>query len=267
MKRYGLGFALVLLAGPAFAADLAVSAYPAAPPPHGSPLYSPTSLVTGDISFGIGWSGENGNVDSNSATGHVAGRTNFGLWSGWNEELEATGVWNFNGGEFNGGGFSHTYYKNQSWAGGFVIGGGETDPFQTTSSNGFLTTGVEGVVFMPKGSIVSQVDYTSGSGLDFWTLALEGRYYFEPNTKLTGQVAWNSDHNGASNEWLLYGALEHRWTGTPFSNWVSASWRPASGDNQFGVMVGVRYLFDQPNGTLQSHDYEIPFSQGHDSVF
>jgi hypothetical protein len=268
MKSYGLGLAaLVLLAGPACAADLAASSYPAAPPPRGSPLYSPTSMVTGDISLGIGWTGENGNLNKNSAAGSVAGRVNFGLWSGWNEELEGTGVWNFNGGEFDGGGFTHTYYKNQSWAGGFLLGGGEQNPFQSSRSNGFLTTGVEGVVFLPSSSIVGQADYTWGSSLNYWTLALEGRYYFEPNTKLTGQVAWNSNHASVSNEWLLYGALEHRWSGTPFSTWVSASYRPASGDNLWGLMVGVRYLFDQPNGTLQSHDYEVPFSQGHDTVF
>jgi len=273
MKRYGLGLAaLMLLAGPAFAADLAASVpYPAAPPPKGSPLYSPTSLVTGDVSLGIGWTGTNGSVDKNSATGHVAGRTNFGLWSGWNEELEATGVWNFNSHEFDGGGFSHTYYKTQNWAAGLLLGGGEMNPFQNSHSNGFLTTGVEGIVFLPHASIVGQADYTSGSSLNFWTLALEGRYYFEPNTKLTGQVAWNSNHSGASNEWMLYGALEHRWAGTPLSTWVSASWRPASinnsSDDLWGIMVGVRYLWDQPNGTLQSHDYELPFSQGHDTVF
>src|SRR5579872_713496 len=100
MKQYGYGLAaLVLLAGPACAADLPASAVP---PPSGSPLYSPTSMVTGDISLGVGWTGTNGNVDKNSATGHVAGRTNFGLWPGWNEELEATGVWNFNDGRFDG---------------------------------------------------------------------------------------------------------------------------------------------------------------------
>ena len=33
------------------------------------------------------------------------------------------------------------------------------------------------------------------------------------------------------------------------------------------LLVGFRYLFDQPNGTLQSHDYEVPFSIGHDAVF
>ena len=80
MKSYGLALAaLALLAGPACAADLAASA---SPPPSGSPLYSPTSIVTGDISLGIGWTGTNGNVDKNSATGHASGRTNFGLWQG-----------------------------------------------------------------------------------------------------------------------------------------------------------------------------------------
>jgi hypothetical protein len=265
MKSYGFGLAaLAALAGPACAADLAASA---APPPHGSPLYSPASMVTGDISLGVGWTGENGNLSGNTGTGHVAGRTNFGLWSGWNEELEGTGVWTFNGHQFDGGGFSHTYYKNQSWASGFVLGGGEENPFNN-GSNGFGVAGVEGVVFLPSASFVGMADYTFGNhNVDYWTLAAEGRWYLEPNTKLTGQVAWNSNHNGASNEWLVYGALEHRWSGTPWSTWISADWRPASSNNTWGLLVGVRYLFDQPNGTLQSHDYEVPFSQGKDTVF
>jgi hypothetical protein len=268
MKQYAYGLAaLALLAGPACAADLAASA---APPPSGSPLYSPASMITGDISLGVGWTGTNGNVDKDSATGHASGRTNFGLWPGWNEELEATGVWNFNNSRFDGGGYTHTYYKNQGFAAGVLFGGGEENPFDTSRSNGFVATGVEGVVFLPHASIVGQADYTWGSSLDYWTLAAEGRYYFEPNTKLTGEVAWNSNHAGASNEWMLYGALEHRWAATPWSTWVSANWRPATAsgnDDTWGIMVGVRYFFDQPNGTLQSHDYEIPFSQGKDTVF
>jgi hypothetical protein len=267
MKSYGLGLvAFAALAGPACAADLAASAYPAAPPPRGSALYAPTSIVTGDFSLGLGWTGTNSSVDNNSGTVHVGGRVNFPLWSGWNEELEGTGVWNFNDSEFDGGGFSHTYYKTQSWAAGFILGGGATNPFNQ-SSNGFFTSGVEGVVFLPSSSFVGMADYNTGSGANFWTLALEGRYYFEPNTKLTGQVAWNSNHSGGSNEWLLYSALEHRWSGTPWSTWVSANYRPASGDNLWGVMIGVRYLWDQPSGTLQSHDYEVPFNQGRDTVF
>ena len=90
MKSYGLGLAaLVIFAGPALAADLP---YPAAPPPAGSPLYSPTSLVTGDFTLGIGWTGTDGNLDSDSSTGLIAGRVNIPLWSGWNEEVEAGGV-------------------------------------------------------------------------------------------------------------------------------------------------------------------------------
>jgi len=266
MKRYGLGLgALLLLAGPAFAGDVPEAVYPASPPPAGSPLYSPTSVVTGDFTLALGWTGTNEDFNDNSATGHVAGRVNIPLWSGWNEEIEATGVWQFNNDAFTAGAFGHTYYKNQSWAGGFVIGGGANDPFGT-DSNGFFTTGIEGVVFLSKASIVGKADYNWSDGPDFWTLSLEGRYYFEPNTKLTGLVAWSDI---GADEWLLYGALEHRWQNTPFSTFVTADWRPSGGggDSQWGVMVGFRYLFDQPNGTLQSHDFEVPFSQGHDTVF
>jgi hypothetical protein len=264
MKRYGFGLAaVVILAGPAFAADLP---YPAAPPPAGSPVYSPTSIVTGDFTLGLGWTGTDGNLDGDSTTGLIAGRVNIPLWAGWNEEVEAAGITKFNGDSFTTGVFSHTYHKTQSWAGGFVVGGGATDPFHAAPTNNFLTAGVEGVVFLPSASVVGQAYYNWTDGPDFWTLSLEGRYYFEPNTKLTGLLAWQT--GGDADQWLIGSTLEHRWSGTNFSTFISADWVPRdSAPDDVGLLVGFRYLFDQPNGTLQSHDYEIPFSLGHDAVF
>jgi hypothetical protein len=270
MKSYGLRLrlgigvaALTMAAAPAFAADLA---YPAAPPPAGSPLYSPASVVTGDFTLGIGWTGVDGNLDDDSTTGLIGGRTNIPLWSGWNEEIEVAGVKEFDNSAFTAGIFGHTYYKTQGWAAGFVIGGGATDPFQSASSNGFATLGFEGIVFLPSSSFIGQADYNFSDGGDFWTLSLEGRYYFEPNTKLTGLFAWSA--GSANDAWLIGSTLEHRWAGTRFSNFITADWAPIDGGpDKVGLLVGFRYLFDQPSGTLQSHDYEIPFNRVHATVF
>src|SRR5262249_44719710 len=172
---------------------------------------------------------------------------NFPLWAGWNEEIEVTGVDQFSNDLFSAGAFGHTYFKNQSYAAGFILGGGATEPFGH-KSNSFFTTGIEGIVFLSNASVAAWANYNWSDGPDFWVLALEGRYYFEPNTKLTGRVAWNSV---GDDEWLLYGALEHRWQGTPFSTFVSADWRPAPHDNDtWSIMIGARYFFDQPNGPL-----------------
>ena len=213
-----------MLAGPAFAADLA---YPAAPPPAGSPVYSPTSVVTGDFTLGVGWLGTDGNLDSDSATGLIGGRVNIPLWSGWNEEVEAGGFSKFNGDAFTTGIFSHTYHKTQAWAGGIVLGGGATDPFHAAPTNDFVTLGVEGIVFLPSASLVGTAYYNWADKGDSWTLSLEGRYYFGPDTKLSGWLAWNNGRRRLV--WLLASALEHRWSGTHFSTFISADWLPRDG--------------------------------------
>jgi hypothetical protein len=62
--------ALTLVVTPALAADVT---YPAAPPPAGSPLYSPASLVTGDLSLAIGAvSGGGENLGAYEGTGRAA---------------------------------------------------------------------------------------------------------------------------------------------------------------------------------------------------
>ena len=133
----------------------------------------------------------------------------------------------FNGDAFTTGIFSHTYCKTQGWAGGVVLGGGATDPFHAAPTNDFVTLGVEGIVFCPVPAWSAQPSYNWADGPDFWTLSLEGRYYFGPNTKLTGLVAFNDGNSGSS--WLLSSALEHRWTGTHFSTFISADWVPRDG--------------------------------------
>jgi hypothetical protein len=247
MLRQGLGLAatIVLVSGPALAADLGAS-YPAAPPPSGSPLYSPTSVITADIGLAIGWQ----DWSSSSAAIGINGRVNIPWFGAWNEELEAFAGVPFSGGDTNAGVFSHTYYKTQSWAGGFVLGA-QTSP----GGDGVFSAGIEGVVFLPNASVLGNVRYISDGGSS-WTAGVEGRYYFEPNTKLTGVV--QSAFNGGSGTQLT-AALEHRWEGTKFSTFAAASyWTPAGGAWSF--MVGARIFFDQPNATLQSHDFDIPFT-------
>lgn len=262
MLRLGFGLAaFALVAGPALAADLP-AAYPASPPPSGSPVYSPTSMVTGDISLALGWAGTNGHLNSDSFSGFAGGRANIPFSGAWNEELEANGGWMFNGNNSAAGIFSHTYYKNQAWAGGLLLGysgiNAGSAPFGS-GSNGVFTAGVEGVVFMPNTSVLGKVTYNWADAPmpDFWDVGIEGRYYFEPNTKVTGAIDYYSVN---PNAWQFTAALEHRWSGTPFSTFASATYVTQGGGNQWGLLIGARWAFDQPGSTMQSHDFEIPFA-------
>jgi hypothetical protein len=220
-------------------------------------------MVTADVSLALGWAGfDNGPLQSDSFSGFVGGRVNIPFGGGWNEELEANGGFMFNGDHTAAGVFSHTYYKNQGWAGGLLLGYSWVDP--GGDSSGVGTVGVEGIVFMPSASVLGKVAWNGGgSGVfglnDFWDIGVEGRYYFEPNTKLTGAIDYYSTDPSA---WQFTAALEHRWSGTPFSAFVSGTYVTAdnNNNNNWGLMVGARFAFDQPGSTLQSHDYEIPFA-------
>jgi hypothetical protein len=259
MVRLGLGLAAAALAAvPAFAADLP-AAYPAAPPPSGSPVYSGQSLVTADVSLGLGWSGVSGNgLDSDSFAGFAGGRVNIPFGGGWNEELEAVGGGMFNGDSWEIGTFSHTYYKNQSWAAGLLLGWGWADRGSGTVDVG--TAGVEGIVFLPNASVLGKIAWVGGGDApeDGVDVGIGGRYYFEPNTKLSGTIDYLSPGDGT---WAFTAGLEHRWAGTPFSAFVTGSYETVSAaPDTWGVMVGIRFAFDQPGSTLQSHDFEIPFT-------
>lgn len=250
-----LAAAATLAVSPALAADVLV--YPAAPPPSTSPVYAPTSMITADVTGALGWAGTNGNLDSDSFSGLAAARINIPLGAGgWNQEFEVGGLWMFNGDASVAGIFSHTYYKNPAAALGFVAGYAALDPF-SSGSFGLGTVGAEGAIFMPNATVLGKVTYNfPESGSEFWNLAVEGRYYFTPNTKLTGAASWFD----INDTWVLSTALEHRWTGTGFSNFIQASYMPNSVSDNWALLVGVRGLFDNPGSTLQSHDWEIPFS-------
>jgi hypothetical protein len=260
MVRLGLGLAAaVMVAAPAFAADLP-AAYPAAPPPSGSPVYSGQSLVTADVSLALGWSGVSGNgLDSDSFAGFAGGRVNIPFGGAWNEELEIAGGGLFNGDAWQTGVFSHTYYKNQSWAAGLLLGYSWSG-MSGADTVSVGTAGVEGIVFLPNASVLGKIAWVGGGDApdDGINVGLGGRYYFEPNTKLTGTIDYFSD---GDDSWLFTAGLEHRWSGTPFSAFVTGSYETASSaPDTWGLMIGARFAFDQPGSTLQSHDYEIPFT-------
>jgi hypothetical protein len=246
MTRLGVALIGVVVSTPVFAAG----PYPAAPPPSGSPFYGQSSIV-GDAGVALGWlSGP----DSGMAAANA--RVNVPWASGWNEEVETAGVFEFKG-VTAAGVFTHSYFKTQEWAAGTEVGVGELN------GQGVVPVGIEGVVFLPNAAISGQAVYNPNiskfrSFPDFWTVSLTGSYYFEPNTKLAGTIFWS---NIFSNDlWVPQVTLEHRWAGTPFSTYLTALFPNSSTIGNWIVAGGVSVSFDQPNGTLHSHDYEVPFS-------
>ena len=252
-----LGGLASLVAAPALAAS-----YPAAPPPATSPFYSATSMVSGDISLGLGWNDTNGNGDDGNGVFIGNGRINFPFWNGWNETLELGGFASFNS-HFHDvhnsavGGFSHTFYKTPGGAAGLVLGG------SGVNGHGSFTAGVEGAVFLPSASLVGQTNYTwtDSNFPDFWIIAGEGRWYLTPNDKLAGLVSYGT--GGGNSAWKLTANGEHRFAGSWLGLFAQASWFAWDQNHStdgWEAVGGVHLYFDRPGETLQQHDNDIPFS-------
>ena len=228
--------------------------YPAAPPASGSPVYAPTSMVTGDIGLAIAYVSFD-SYDSGEFVGDA--RVNIPLWAGWNEEIEVGGLAEFIDNGYTAiGAFSHTYYKNQQFAAGFVLGGSSLD------DDGVFTAGVEAAAFLPTTTFLGVLAYNWGSGgtPDFWLATGEARWYWNPNTKLAGSVTY-TDWNNA---WMLTAGAEHRFDGTQFSLFGSGTYYTNDNDDGYELLAGGRWFFDQPGQTLQGHDHEIPFAVARD---
>ena len=243
-----------VLATPAFAAD--VLTYPATLPPSSSPVYAPASMVTAEIGQAIAyisWDDDDNSFDYDSGEFVGDARVNIPLWAGWNETVEVGGLAEFVDDGYTAiGAFSHTFYRNQQFAAGFVLGGSNLD------GDGVFTAGVEGAAFLPQTTWVGLLSYNWGSGgiPDFWLASGEVRWYWNPNTKFSGIVSY-ADWDSA---WMLTAGLERRFDGTQFSLFGSASYLTNDFGNGYELLAGGRWFFDQSGQTLQGHDSEIPFA-------
>nr|HMN87740.1 hypothetical protein [Bauldia sp.] len=188
-------------------------------------------------------------------TGEVvgSGRVNIPFGPAWNETLEVAGLAEFRDDGYTAiGVFGHTFYKTQQFAAGFVLGGSKV------ADDGIFTAGLEGAVFAPTTTWTGLVAYNWGSGgtPDYWLASGEVRLYLNPNTKLNGIVTYAD----VDSSWMLTAGMEHRFDGTQFSLFGTASYFPFDGGNAYELLAGGRWFFDQPGQTLQGHDNAIPFS-------
>ncbi len=247
-----------ILSGGALAADVGTYAYP--PPPPGSPVYAPVSMVTGDIAAAVGyWS------DSYDAAGEIlgAGRVNFPLQGGsnWYVTAEVFGAAAFfDPTETAILGALHAYHKTEQYAHGVYISA------QANSWGGYSQTafggGVEGAAFMGNTTLVGRLGYY-GAGGDFapppfWSAEAIARFYVNPNTKLAGIAAWQSDPG----LFMLAGGIEHLFAGSNISGLGRIAWFNGEGGyNAWELMVGAKMMFGRPGTTLQQHDWDIPFAE------
>ncbi len=250
MRNFSLvvGACAYLVAGSAIAAD--VTLYPVAPPPSDSPVYAPHSMIAGDASLALGYFTFEG-----FDTGEVWGtaRVNIPFAGAFNQEFEVSGLAGFEDDSYYTYGiYGHTYAKGHNGAVGLLLGasnlaGGEA-----------LTLGAEGAVFLPSATLLGLVAYSWGSNgqPDFWSASGEARWYWTPNTKLTGSVAFN-EFNSA---WKWTAAAEHRFSGTMVSLFGDGTYYNNDAGDGWEFFAGGRVFFDRPGQTLQGHDYDVPFA-------
>jgi hypothetical protein len=245
-----------LLAGgalPAVAAD--VLSYPSLPPIT-DPIYAPASLVTGDAALGLTYYSEPG-YNALDLLGDA--RINMPVSGNWYVTGEVFGLTALKAPRYYElAAAAHLYHKTPQYAHGAFIGGvayGESG-----YSGSEVTVGVEGAAFMTNSTWIGQLGYAAGNdggNYDYWWVTGIGRYYVTPNTKLAGAIGWSNPDALA-----VSAGVEHLFDGTDISLFGNALYYTEGSFNSWQVTGGVRFFFHRPGGTLQQHDWDIPFTLG-----
>lgn len=236
-----------LLALPSAAADFA-----SLPPPAGDPVYAPVSMIAGDVSLALGYFSFEGD---GTGEAWATARLGIPLAAGWTELIELNGLSGFERNTyFTYGAFSHTYWTDEQYALGLLVGASSLD------GNEAVTAGAEAAVFLPSASFVGLVAHSWGSGglPDFWSASGEARWYWGPDNKVLGNVSYNTFNDA----WKLTAGAEHRFGGTLASVFGEATYYTNTAGTGYELFSGLRLSFDQPGQTLQGHDRDVPFAAG-----
>ena len=264
-----IGAAILLVAGPAAAGEISKA------PNASAPDYA-TWQTIGHIELGAGAAAYNGFGSETWGRLRGAARADVRLHDDWNVEVEL-------------GGDAYTYlsssgpvgysasslasyghlWKMMSWGAVGAFGGMS---FGTQGALTTATAGLEGETYIGDATLGAQASFnrilTDSFGTDFWQGRAYGAYYFNPNSKIAGEVEAVSIEAGttltaASTLFSATGSMEHRFAGTPFSGWASASYQTTSSGitstNMTTGLVGFRMFFDAPGSTLRDHDRQVPF--------
>ncbi len=244
---------------PAVAADIY------APPPISDPVYAPAPLgVVGHLDLGVGYGKWDAYSDGNGLF-EGAGRANIPFHNGWNLQVETGGNAEFFSNGVSGAGIgaaAHVWNRGQSGALGAFGGVNFGSPAGYGVTLGFV--GLEGELEVGQNVVFgAQATYGFGrNSYNYWNLRGWGSYYFTPDTKLRGDVVYQSEDGGV-NAWDLSAELEHRFTGSPLSVFGKAGYTSAdmAGYKMTGTrgLVGARVFIDQPGTTLRDHDRQVPW--------
>jgi hypothetical protein len=253
MKVVALAAVAAAFACPALAADLS-------PPPAGDPIYAPAPMaLVGHLELGVGI-GKIDNYDEGFGLFEGAGRVNIPLRNDWNIQVDvntAATFWSGGDSYSIGGPAAHVWHRGPAGAvgvfGGVVFGGG--------------TLGYGGVeaTFDPTSNTTlgAQASFGAGQGgYNYWAICGWANYYFTPDTKLRGDVAYMDDNQDDSG-WSASARLEHRFTGTAISAFGQVGFASASSSGNTATswngLVGVRLFLDPAGTTLQAHDHMVPW--------
>ncbi len=208
------------------------------PPVEGSPLYSPTPMITADVTGSLGWLKE-GNVSS--GTGTLGARLNMPLHDGWNLEPDIGLAATFDPSVTVFGGVAHLY-KNLPGAalGGFVGGFQTSSSFYTQST---FTLGAELALYTHPNSIFgAQLGYGWVSdGTSYPSVGGYWDYFFTPDLKGTIGANWIGGYSGLSSTTVGTLALTKHWAGTPWSAYVSGSVADVSGTTASVALIGATW--------------------------
>jgi hypothetical protein len=243
--------AAVAFAVPAFATEHL--------PRSGDPLYSQTSILTGDIQLSFGYNKLDGDF--------LADEKTFWTFNGWTRANVRLNTWNVlvevGGGAAFGGDIPDGFNDPNFNAFGHVWGG---DGVRYGAFGGALyqditvgVVGVEAEADVGNATLGGQAFFLFSEFEDGWGLRGWGDYYFTPNTKATGDIAWAT----VDGEDLvaLRGRVTHRFAGTPINVFGEATYFTTSVDDFHGCSIsgGLSLLYDAGLQTQQEFDRTVPF--------
>ncbi len=252
--------ALVALGGSAFAAD--ISQYPQqgtySPPPAMSPVYSPASMVTADVSLAFGgWWYHDGLYRDSGTFLDADGRLNVPLGNTWNlmpEVYVSADLKYSNDALFSG--ILH-FYKNLP---NTAIG-----PFIAVTANSgggpsVFTIGGEARMraLGPNVALTGQASFNTVNGYNFGQFGGLLDFYITPESKFTAALQVGA----GSGQTVVEGSamFTHHLPNTRF-NLFAAVQADSYGHNisQFAAKVGATVNFGQTIETIADQDNNRPF--------
>ncbi len=251
--------AVATCAGHAFAAD--VDYYPAQPttyaPPMTSPVYSQSSMVTGDVSLAFGgWWYNDGGSDSGTFLDADA-RVNLPVGNSWNLMPEAYLSADLKySGDTTISGILH-FYKNLPNAaiGPFVAVTGNTAGGST-----LFTIGGEArtTALGPNIALTGQASYNTVNSYSFGQFGAFLDYYITPDCKITGafQIA-----AGSGETYVEGSAKVTKHLANSRFNLFAAAYVNSygHGDSEFSAEIGATANFASIIETLVDQDNHRPF--------